>query len=209
MKLKKSSGCVFDLRMSEGSGSTAYDSSRYGNDGALNGCKWIEHWLEFNGTSSYVGCGNDASLNITEAITISVWIYPTADKSYARIVDKSYLTGYSFWGHNLSTDKKLTFVSNDAGVNQSSNTVFGLNEWQHAVVTYDKANVKFYRNGVYAGGGAETASLGTSTSNLSIGAVHGSGNNFAGSIDDVRIHNRALNASEIKTYYDSTKYKYL
>ena len=54
----------------------------------------------------------------------------------------------------------MRLKSFNVGLTQNSDTnAVELNKWQHVVVTYDKANVKFYANGVYNGGGAENTSL--------------------------------------------------
>ena len=78
-------GLVLHIPMNEGAGTTAYDASRYGNDGALTGCKWVEHGLEFNGTSDYVDCGNNASLqfNVND-FSIGIWL-----KTYSSATDSA------------------------------------------------------------------------------------------------------------------------
>ena len=70
-------------RLNEGSGSTASDSSGNNNDGTLVGNpQWVVgvagSALEFNGTSDFVNCGNDESLDITGPITITCWMRPSA-----------------------------------------------------------------------------------------------------------------------------------
>ena len=65
-----SKGLILHLPMKEGDGTTAYDSSRYGNDGTLTGCKWVENGLEFNGSSDYVDCGNDYGVFIDSLLKV-------------------------------------------------------------------------------------------------------------------------------------------
>ena len=38
----------------------------------------VEEVMEFDGADDFVDCGSDASLDITDAITIQVWINPKA-----------------------------------------------------------------------------------------------------------------------------------
>ena len=56
--------------------------------------------LWFDGSDDYVNCGTDASLDLTEQLTIEVWIKADpANNSWARIVDKyQYFAqqGFSF-----------------------------------------------------------------------------------------------------------------
>ena len=66
-------------RLDDGSGTTAADSSGNGNDGTIQGDpQWVAGKvggaLEFDGDGDYVDCGNDAVFDITEEITLSVWI---------------------------------------------------------------------------------------------------------------------------------------
>jgi hypothetical protein len=50
--------------------------------------------LRFDGVDDYVDCGNDASLNINDKLTIEAWIYSTTFNN-GRIVSKWGLeTGY-------------------------------------------------------------------------------------------------------------------
>ncbi|RLI91232.1 MAG: hypothetical protein DRO95_04750, partial [Candidatus Altiarchaeales archaeon] len=57
----------------------AVDISKYGNDGTIYGATWTDgkfgKALSFDGVDDYVDCGNDSSLDITDAITIEAWIY--------------------------------------------------------------------------------------------------------------------------------------
>ena len=64
----------------EGNGDTAKDSSGNGNDGTLEGPKWVDgkfgKALEFNGASDYVDTGNNpiTDLNGTKIFSISAWV---------------------------------------------------------------------------------------------------------------------------------------
>jgi len=76
---------VSHWKLDESSGGIAYDSSGY-NHGTLEPSATLTPplWqpaggqvggaLQLDGVDDYVDCGNDASLNITNAITLSVWV---------------------------------------------------------------------------------------------------------------------------------------
>jgi hypothetical protein len=59
---------------------THYDSTQYGNDGTPHGgviqgtAGKIDGADDFDGVDDYIACGNDASLNITDAITIEALV---------------------------------------------------------------------------------------------------------------------------------------
>jgi|GEM_PF-2512163 len=80
---------VLRLDMNENDGNTVYDSSGYGNNGTIHGATWTTgkfgSALSFDGENDYVDCGNDSSLDITDAITIEAWVYdPPPEKSESK-----------------------------------------------------------------------------------------------------------------------------
>ena len=67
--------------------------------------------------------------------------------------------------------------------------------WHHIALTYDKENIKLYVDGVEKDSKSCTSSISTNTKSLKIGK------NVSGTIDEVRIYNRALSAEEIRAHY--------
>jgi hypothetical protein len=65
-------------------------------------------------------------------------------------------------------------------------------------VTYDGAALRLYVNGVQVASLAQTGHLVTSANPLQIGGDSLYGQYFQGTIDEVRIYNQALSASEIQ-----------
>ena len=74
-----------------------------------------------------------------------------------------------------------------------------LNAWTHLAATYDGTTLRLYVNGVQVGSRAVSGALLTSTGALRIGGNSIWGEFFQGRIDEVRVHNRALDATEIQT----------
>ncbi|MBY0425138.1 MAG: LamG domain-containing protein, partial [Cytophagales bacterium] len=101
----------------------------------------------------------------------------------------------------LAANSTLTSIDNDG------NFDYTLNEWHHIVVTYDLDTVKYFIDGVLTN--KEKASLSTITSNnfnLALGGPsddsnNGTGFNFKGSLDEVRIYNRVISLNEIKAIF--------
>ncbi len=64
----------------ESSGTAAYDASGSANDGTIAAAEWAHGRygpaLDFD-NEDYVDCGNDTSLDITDAITLEAWIKPS------------------------------------------------------------------------------------------------------------------------------------
>jgi len=194
-------------KFDEGSGAIAHDSSGNGNDGTLNGpVAWVEDGkingaLSFNGPYNYVQVQDSPSLDMTQQLTIAAWINPSWTGNN-RILQKSSGGGdnqyrlLKEWGDNmvfhvpgLSADR-LEFVG-----------LPPLGEWTHLAATYDGSTMKVYYNGVVVGEQASTGQMGVSDGTLTIGTKHETapaGDEYNGMLDDVRIYNRALSASEIQ-----------
>jgi len=160
--------------------------------------------LEFNGSTGFVDCGNDASLNITDEITIEAWVKPNTADTYGYIVAKTTVTtlGYGFLFEGHTDEINLVYSKG----NHRSDAVFTeYNQWIHVVVTNDPSgNLKFYKNGEDAGTLAG-ASWSPSGLPLFIGVRDGPTLFFNGTIDEVAIYNRALTADEIEQHYKMGK----
>lgn len=74
--------------------------------------------------------------------------------------------------------------------------------WQHLVGTFDGANIKLYFNGVMDTPFAAAFTPDTSAS-LSVGSAFSNAFFTTGSLDDVRIYNRALDATEVQILYQA------
>lgn len=163
--------------------------------------------MDFNGSTSYLSCGNDNSLKITGNQTYAFWIYPRTFAVRRNPIDKAYggegtitlETGGSlnyYWGTGGGNTTPYTSVNSGASLS--------LNQWTHVTLVRDLTNnrIVWYFNG---------ASVSTSTPTY--GAAVASSNNFSigdgytspidGAMSDVRIYNRALTEAEIKTLYSA------
>src|SRR5262249_38051246 len=76
-------------------------------------------------------------------------------------------------------------------------SVLPLNTWTFLVGTYDGATMKLYVNGALAASRSMTGAVVSSTDPLRIGGDW-SHEMFTGLIDNVRVYNRALSATEIQ-----------
>lgn len=198
----------------EGSGTTANDFSGYGRTATLNNGasfsnaafpthKFADPFaLNLVGTShQYVSAGTGINLAKT-SFTVMAW----AKRS--TTAGKQWVIGY---GTN-STDKALVlgFRDNDhvtcAFYNDDLDTrdfpdlsgTFADTNWHHLACTYDAATrrriVYVDGQGWYADGSNSIQANGT----FNIGRVPWSDGYFSGTIDDVRVYNRALSEQAIK-----------
>ncbi len=171
----------------------------------------ISYALDFDGVDDYVNIPHNANQLLTGGGTIEAWIKPdTAGESTGRIIDKS-TNGYGGGGFDFSviSNNRIAFRINEGPALSSTtnSVVVGGGNWYHIVATWDSSGyVTLYVNGVQSGTpgvSADPAGI-TTTNDMRIGNRSGATDRtFDGVIDEVRIYNRELSASEISYNYHS------
>ncbi|MGE5295164.1 MAG: LamG-like jellyroll fold domain-containing protein [Solirubrobacterales bacterium] len=188
----------------------ANDSSGKGNNGTVNGfAEWVAgasgQALQFNGTATYVDCGSGASLNITDAITITAWTkmdFTAGDRKIAGNQDGT-TGGYKL---GVYSNNKVEFEIRTSGnVSTLNRDIAGgaamqQGEWYHVAGVYSKAGqyIRTYVLGNLDREMTTTAVLGSSTGTFKLGREGGASSNFwLGALDDVEVYNRVLSQEEI------------
>ncbi|OHA29600.1 MAG: hypothetical protein A3G52_00705 [Candidatus Taylorbacteria bacterium RIFCSPLOWO2_12_FULL_43_20] len=201
------SGLVLHYSFDEGSGSLITDLSGSGNDTTLSGTTaWVtgkvgSSALDLGSVDNLVDSGSEVIG--TNPFTICMWVYPhalSANNSYF-----AYNSGHTFGGGILLyviTNNRIK-LSTINGTITSNNNAVSLVTWTHICTTRDPSNNgNLYANGQLTG--TPNVDLGTPTigsENLIFGNRAGGGRSFKGYLDDVRVYNRALSASEIGELY--------
>ena len=170
--------------------------------------------LNFDGVDDYIDAGNNASLNITNAITIEAWIkIPASFTGWNGIIKKGKITAdrpnnYLLQGE--ANGRRLQLAYSRIGHNNDwiiSTKNLPLNKWTHIVAFFDRPNLKrgFYFNGESAGITAMVNEpLISNNYPLLIGVSEPPTlRAVQATIDEVRIYNRALSAAEIKASFHS------
>jgi Concanavalin A-like lectin/glucanases superfamily len=111
-----------------------------------------------------------------------------------KAVDNYYLEGTSDTGRPAGGG---TFGTADV-VTRGTATL-AANTWTHLALTYDGATIRLYVNGTQVSSLAQTGTIVSSTNPLQIGGDSTFGQYFAGMIDEVRVYNVALTATQIQT----------
>ncbi len=214
-------GLVGWWKLDDGTGTSAIDSSGSGNTGTLNnGPGWVDgrkgRAVALDGTNDYISMGTSALTSVDNSDkTVSAWIRKTAN-SQKGIVDKDFDSGgsnYGGWGLWTQSNGKLwwwTHPSKDLLDNGSQTIALG--EWTHVAITWSNSSqtARFYINGTLNSTQTDNTIVekASGSADLEIGDLrnHLNGGQFAfdGSIDDVRVYNRALSASEITALYTWT-----
>ena len=207
----------------------ANDYSEYANNGILKGNAKIisvgkvSGALELDGNGDYVEVERSDSLNIQDEITISAWVYPTAQTTYeSSIVSKQSIASTSNGGYYLyeygtiggfdleNTDPYTSVrLSTDSGTIPIGN--FGSYQWTNIVGVYDGEIASIYINGELVETGEDLydndGKIGTNFANLLIGyySTYTAGMHtsyYKGRIDEVKVYNIALTEEEIAELYE-------
>lgn len=203
-------------KFDEDSGSTAYDSSMYSNDGTVyGGATWtsgkVNGALDFDGSNDYVGMGDVIDFERTDTYTLAAWISTTMTAPGAIIAKMNIANNYNGYDMILESGSIEAHLINNwpsNAIKVEASTIVNDGEWHHIAVTYDGSSTA---NGlkIYIDGNPETItivedSLSDTTINsdeLRVGTRVGH-IPFDGKIDDVRIYSCVLDADEIAQLAD-------
>ena len=181
--------------------------------------------LVLDGVDDYVQVADNASLGIKGSITMAAWVYPTARKNSgqnAYAIDKQndyfLIAECNSSGCGTSPSNRvaagLGFPTNmfilDSGV------TLPLDQWSHIAFTYDITigadDSKIYIDGVLVTSGTFGAAKAIQNNNdpVRLGCYSNAGGScskswtFPGNIDEARLYDKALSATEIAALADIT-----
>jgi uncharacterized spore protein YtfJ len=169
--------------------------------------------LDFDGTDDYTTTLTGISAGTASLTSYTAWIKPRSlgGASGGTIIEEcsaSDCSGTNIRLFHLASSNKLAakIVNNTTECVTSSNAI-ALNEWNFVGFT-DDGSGNFYINGVATGTPNQSCgSAWTGTETLFVGATTTSSMAFDGSIDEVRVYNKILSASEILQLYNAGKAK--
>ena len=151
---------------------------------------------EFDGVGDYVDVGNQSSLNVTGALSITAWVKFDSLSLFPMILSKRASGGHAYQFY--STNNKLNY--NNGTISQSTGTI-STGSWTHVGVTFDGAGgVTFYINGSAAGTGTSASTNPTNSENVTIGKAF-NGNYMDGKMDEIGFFNSELTATQIANIY--------
>jgi hypothetical protein len=218
-----SSGLVSWWKFDDGTGTTAVDSSGNGNTLSLvNGISWVAGKIggaiSANGTNQYA-TEPGINLSATNTVTVAFW----ANRTYSTTVESVMLesstnynystTGFGFFPDDTQCQGIQAALHGNVGYSANCYVQPSSGVWHHLAIIYDKTQAGTAQTALYIDGVLQTP-----TSNLNDTAqnTNSFGNNpiylfsragsqflNAGKMDDLRIYNRALSATEIQQLFQA------
>jgi hypothetical protein len=170
-------------------------------DACVDGPKKQGLAFPYNGTDAYHYTTSSADFNVDTAVTYSAWIDPARGDGIIFRKAGGGDDKYVYLDGNLRIHFYLYPCM--SGIDLPSAATVTLNEWTHVAVTYDGAFARIYLNGKASGLRETSASCNVvdAGSNVYIGRNYFSGTFFQGALDDIRVYQRTLTATEIDQLY--------
>ena len=216
------SSLALHLKLNESAGTVATDSSGSGNNATTVGnVVWepadgrLAGAVSLNGTDAHLSVPDHASLDGSAAFTLSFWFKADNFNANSALVAKRVSdTSQNAYAITCASGDNAGLLRFDINTNNNrffSTTRFGSGTWYHLALVFDGSvasteRAKLYVNGLLDVTATETSStLINSTAPLLIGrASETDTSHFDGSVDEVRLHRRALSSTEITSLFNET-----
>jgi prepilin-type N-terminal cleavage/methylation domain-containing protein len=201
-------GLVGYWNFDEGNGLTANDMSGNGNNGTLLGTS-TPAWLSASNCKAGNSClnfsngyvlANGVGTGVPFATyTLTGWI--KASTTVGTQIFESF--GLPYLADNAGKDFFSASISSTQ-VSLTGKTTLTPGVWYFIVASWDGSNMNLYVNGILDAHQAESGTVGA-VSSLYLGNHSSLTYQFFGSLDDIRVYNRALSAAEIQEMYNAEK----
>ena len=221
----------------EESGTIVYDQTPHQNSGSIVSASYssdgiVDYCLVFDGTNDYVDMNKDfRRWSKNKNKSVSLWVKPaTGSFSTEANIFSTYIdnSGNEYFGLRIS-ESKFQGIYRDTYRQQAFITdtnAIDTGSWTNMTLVQSYKSVTLYNNGTAVASAsnattpplAETqkweysnAPLRMTSSNATIGARHyGSTTDrlFSGSIDEVRLYNKTLSATNVSNLYSNPSDEY-
>ena len=209
-----------------GTGTTWTDLSGNSNNGTLTNGPTFSAGnmgsIVFDGADDQIDCGTNSSLNISDNLTLGIWVKFNSLSSAPNLIAKQWCSGAQ-WSYSWSvlSDGRIYYgfdsdgqCSSITGEYTSTNSVCTTGIWYCLNVVHTSTSINLYSNGISIPGtlAGSYGTIYTSTVPVRLGVYRNLSGAFAsylsGNISNTSIYNRALSATEILQNYNATKTRF-
>lgn len=196
-------------------GTVVNDQNNYSSEQSTGTAKIVRAFA-LDGDNDYVNVADNPSFNITDNLSVFVWMKEDILERSTFLVDK-YATDKREWalrkGEGAGNEDEIEITFGDAsgdflgGWQTTTSTIAATGTWYHVGFTFSSGTVIIYINGVArtseVSRGSVPAVLYNGDAPVRIGqGGTGQDNPFDGTIDEVGIWNRVLDTDEITALYN-------
>ncbi len=182
--------------------STNYNATRVGGEFVADSEGRPESAFAFTSVTNRLYTPTDASLNFTQAVSISCWFL--ADKMLSR---EQFVVSHGSWEEryklSLTPEKKLRWTVNTSGgiVDVDSREMIEAGRFYQVVATYTGYSLELYIDGVFSNFAPLQGAMGTTSRDLCYGAKEVGNEEYSllGVIDEIRLYDMALTPDDAAT----------
>ncbi|MCP4452841.1 MAG: LamG domain-containing protein, partial [Planctomycetes bacterium] len=195
-------GLVAHWTLDDEAGTSAADSAGNHTGTVSSTAQWttghLGGALQLDGINAYVDCGADATLDITDVITLSVWVNPAdagngEHNPFMAKGDHAYTLK-----HGPGNAFEFLLYQGAWNYIQVPVTEAFNGNWYHLTGTYDGTQLKLYVNGMLGATLETGGAIDSSADAVNLGRNSEYPDRlFEGTLDDARIYNRVLSDAEI------------
>ncbi len=160
--------------------------------------------LLLNGSTQYVATGITNVPNVNVSQSISCWfmhtVAPTGNMNIIAIMNDGVNAGNQLGFRNQGTGEHILMWQYGGGTTVEGTFLPANDVWHHAVWTWDGTTNRLYVNGV-EDANSLTALQTAAITDINFGRWTGGSEYYPGTLDDMRIYDRALSPEEVATIY--------
>lgn len=156
----------------------------------------------FSGSlNSYVSVSNSSGVNITTGFTLECWVRPNNVSNLQGLIWKQNPGGYAY-AMSIAASGKV-FIGTNNSPKLTSKTVLTPNQWTHIAATYSSVSNQFsiYLNGIIDTSSVVAGSVPLASADSLFLGKFISAFPYSGLMDEVRLWNTPLTASDIQRNY--------
>ncbi|OFW54947.1 MAG: hypothetical protein A2V75_09100 [Actinobacteria bacterium RBG_16_70_17] len=190
--------------LDESPGPSIRDSSLNGNTGtavgAVPGPGHYNRLWTFDGVDDRITVPISPSTTPGTTLTLEAWVRMTRPLPYApsqTLVGRAQAAGSWILLVGSITAPWQAILVTSTGATILTGPIAQPNSWRHLALTWTGATATLYLDGAQVAQAPRSGTLSAPTATISLGASPTGATPFRGSIDEVRLYNRALAPSEI------------
>jgi len=157
--------------------------------------------LSLDGDADYAFANDDPSQQISDSVTIALWVKINSNGTISSIVRKGATQTPAYSLNKESSDRFTFWVHLGSWVNSGySSTIATIGVWYHVAGVYDGSEIKMYVNGNLETSSSHSGPIPTTPDKFYIGVDATTWvEYFNGSVEELSLWNRALTESQIQT----------